>query len=147
MADVLKTYLGSAGRSPFAWAECDCYLFVADWVERVTGVDPAGEYRGAYTTSREARNIIRQHGGPLVFADALLARAGCERIIASVADVGDVALVQVALKVIANKNKVIMVPVGAIKVKDGLWAVKTTGATLTIGDFAVLRAWAVPRHG
>jgi hypothetical protein len=137
VADVLKQYLSEVGRQQFLWGELDCFLFVADWVEQITRRDPAGAYRGAYTNSREGRNIIKANGGALQFAHTLLTRAGCVRT--ETAEIGDVALVRVAL--LARGKRVIFVPTGAICIRPNMWAIKSHGASLTCGDFPVIRAW------
>lgn len=139
MADVLKAYLAEAGRKQFAWGDVDCFLFVADWVERRTGVDPAGVWRGAYTNPHEARNIVRRNGDALRFADHLLTKAGCMRT--EQPDIGDVALVRAALS--GRRKKIIFIPVGAIMVRAGMWAIKSAGKSLTVGNFPVIRAWSI----
>lgn len=141
LADVLIAYLGAAGRAPFRWGGLDCFLFVADWIERVTGIDPAGAYRGAYTTPREARALIRANGGALAFAERLLTQAGLMET--SDAMTGDVGLVHAALA-IGTERRTVMVPVGGICTGVRGWAVKTAGASLTVAPCPLIRAWALP---
>jgi hypothetical protein len=141
-ADALKHYLAENGRRRFVWGELDCFLFVADWVEQITRRDPASAYRGAYATSRYGRNIIKANGGVLQFAHDLLTRVGCEQT--ERPDVGDVALVRVAL--LARGKRAILVPTGAICSRVNMWAIKSRGASLTFGNLPVIRAWKVG-HG
>lgn len=138
-ADALIRYLSEAGRERFVWGELDCFLFVADWVEQITRRDPAGAYRGAYTSSRQGRNIIKANGGALRFAHALLTQVGCEQTEAP--EIGDVALVRVALAL--RGRRVIFVPAGAICNRASMWTIKSHGASLTCGNFPVIRAWKV----
>lgn len=140
LADVLTAYLAQAGRKPFAWGELDCFLFAADWIERVTGIDPSGEYRGAYTNAREARNLMQREGGAVSFVHALMRRAGLSPTVEPV--LGDVALVRAAF--VRHRARIILVPVGAIFVREKMWAIKSAGASsITIGDFPVMQAWSL----
>jgi hypothetical protein len=153
-------YLCAAGRRHWAWGEIDCFLFVADWVERITGIDCAGDYRGTYTSEREARRLIKDNGGPIAFADALLGRAGC--VATEHPKAGDVALVRLVFgrgavpqaslvfprlveDVLPPRRRIILGPVGAICRRPQLWAVKPSDAPgLAFGNFPVIRAWALP---
>lgn len=140
---LLPAYLREAGRRPFRWGELDCFLFVADWVERATGIDPAGEYRGAYTNMREGRNIIRDNGGPMRFAGELIGRSGCRETGRPVR--GDVGLVRAAFAR-RRRGRVILVPVGAICLRENMWAIKSAGVpALAFGAFPVLQAWTFAR--
>jgi len=47
---------------PFSWGRSDCALFVAGWVERVTGVDYAEAWRGRYRSAAGAQKQIKLHG-------------------------------------------------------------------------------------
>lgn len=146
MADVLSAeldrYVHAAMARRWAWGEVDCFLFVADWVERATGLDPAGVWRGAYTTEREARRLMKRHGGPLALAARGLAAAGCAATTAP--GRGDVALVRVPLK--EWRGRLIVVPVGAICLRGGLWMVRVRDG-LVFRNFGVLQAWGVPHGG
>lgn len=142
---LLSDYLSRAGRKAFVWGDLDCFLFVADWVERMTGIDPAGEYRGAYDDQRQARNVIKRNGGVMQLADALLARAGCK--VTDAPSCGDVALVRAGFRYRPRgrlASKIVFVPVGAICVRASMWAIKPAdGAALAMGNFPIMRAWAV----
>lgn len=58
----LGRYLARAAHEPFAWGESDCALFAAGAVEAMTGVDPAADWRGHYTTERGAWRVLRRRG-------------------------------------------------------------------------------------
>lgn len=139
MADLLTDYLRQAARKPWAWGRCDCFLFFLDWVERVTGIDPMADTRGTYDTERQARRILQRAGGPIKFVQSKLAPLGLPMTARPQA--GDVGLVQVPLK--PWRDRMIMVPAGAICVRPGLWAVKAKDA-MTYADHPQLAAWALP---
>jgi len=47
---------------PFVWGQSDCLMMCADWVERVTGRDPARDWRGMYdsrATAHRASGFLR----------------------------------------------------------------------------------------
>lgn len=146
----LSEYLREAGRKPFAWggldpasrADCDCMRFIVDWVERVMGVDPLAEYRGTYDTERGARRIMKAAGGPVAFVESLLEPVGMRRIAISAQHPGDVGLVHVGLK--KWRERMVMVPAGAICISPRRWAVKAKDAMI-FADLPVLAAWALPR--
>lgn len=41
----------------------DCTTFVASWVQQVSGVDPAADLRGTYSTAEDANAIVATAGG------------------------------------------------------------------------------------
>jgi len=55
----LRTYLAEHRTEPFEWGKNDCMLFVADCIERMTGVDVAESLRGAYSDEQGARDVIK----------------------------------------------------------------------------------------
>jgi hypothetical protein len=57
---LLAAHIASA--RPFAWGENDCVLWCADWVKTVTGIDPAQDWRGKYTSEDDARSILNAIG-------------------------------------------------------------------------------------
>ena len=75
---------------PFAWGTNDCALFAADCVLEVTGVDPAADVRGTYDSAASAARMLEKAGGVFGLAQARLG----PRIAATLAQVGDVAMVQ-----------------------------------------------------
>lgn len=140
----LAEYLGAAARRKFVWGEFDCFLFVANWVFEQTGIDPAGEYRGAYTTAREGRSLMRANGGVLAFAHDRLTTAGCRS--ADDSHSGDIGLARIGFK--RWRNRIVMVPAGAIRVRKNLWAVKPAdGRQLLVQQFSVLKTWNLPNAG
>ena len=40
--------------TPFIWGESDCFLCCCDWIETVTGKDPAADIRGTYDSRGSA---------------------------------------------------------------------------------------------
>jgi len=74
---------------PFAWGKQDCALFAADCVWAVTGVDPAEDLRGSYSSAAGAAEVIAGGGG---LGNIAAARLG-EAIIVELAQVGDVVLI------------------------------------------------------
>lgn len=49
-------------RRPFEWGKCDCCLFVADWVRKMCGFDPAAELRDCYHSPSGAKRALRRAG-------------------------------------------------------------------------------------
>jgi hypothetical protein len=74
--------------TPFAWGTHDCCLWAADCVLAVSGVDPAADLRGTYSSAIEAVRLVDQLGG----MEAIAARGGAP-IPPLCAGVGDVGLV------------------------------------------------------
>jgi len=60
---ALASYLSEAAAEPFEWGHHDCCTFIAGWAKRVTGLDPAAPWRGAYCSEAMAEAIVRQGGG------------------------------------------------------------------------------------
>lgn len=46
----------------FEWGKKDCALFVADIVEKMTGIDYAKPFRGKYTTEKGAYMALKKYG-------------------------------------------------------------------------------------
>lgn len=69
MAAGLRAFLRAARERRFEWGRHDCLLFCADWVARHTGRDLAAPWRGTYASEREARALIRRHGGMVSLID------------------------------------------------------------------------------
>lgn len=90
---ILPEFIAAAARESFAWGERDCAMFVADWVHRVTGRDPAADLRGTYRGRVGADRVARRG---IVSIVARRARdAGFERTRDPVA--GDIGIVTDAL--------------------------------------------------
>jgi hypothetical protein len=91
MASLLSAFLSEAGRRGFARGRNDCMLFAADWVERLTGRDPAAEFRSAYDSAEAANAILQERGGSRAIVASLLQPLGWRRVDTQRA--GDIALV------------------------------------------------------
>jgi hypothetical protein len=63
LAARLAEFLEQARRTPFAWGQFDCILFLAGWSREIGAGDPGEVWRGRYATMRGAQRIIRQAGG------------------------------------------------------------------------------------
>lgn len=79
-----------ADEQPFEWGRRDCTLFAADAVLCITGIDPAKPWRGRYKTAIGAARIQKAHGG----LAELVAQAGLEEVRPTMAQRGDVVLIQ-----------------------------------------------------
>ena len=89
----LGAYIESVRRAPFAYGVLDCALFAAGAVEAMTGEDLAGGARGAYDSFTGGIREIHRRG----FIDPVdMARAHFPEIAPSLAQVGDVAVVETA---------------------------------------------------
>lgn len=73
---------GSAGtlnewrRGAFVWGETDCIMATCNHVRAVTGIDPAGPWRGSYDDEAGAQAIYKPYGGVLALFKHGMARAG-----------------------------------------------------------------------
>lgn len=78
-------------RRPFEWGKCDCCLFVANWVQKMCGFDPAAELRGRYHSKLGATRALRRAGFNSIsdIADAAFG----ERVATLALNRGDIALV------------------------------------------------------
>ena len=72
---------------PFAWGSNDCCGFAADCVEALTGAKHFKGLRG-YSTELQAAKLLKEHGGVVGIANAVLGDA----ISPLLATVGDVVL-------------------------------------------------------
>lgn len=69
---TLGEHLKLAAALPWVWGTSDCSTFPADWILDQSGTDPMAHWRGAYTTEREAEELIAGAGGlAALFADAI----------------------------------------------------------------------------
>lgn len=59
----LQNYLMEAGLKPFKYGQMDCTIFIADWINILTGVDIIKEGRDCYKSLREGLVLIKQHRG------------------------------------------------------------------------------------
>lgn len=58
----LGDYLEQVRETPFRWGRHDCAMFSAGAVQAMTGVDPAPEMRGRYSTARGSVYAARKYG-------------------------------------------------------------------------------------
>lgn len=88
LPEQLHAFIELRRNTPFAWGSHDCALFAADWVESVTGSDPAKGIRGRYQTAIGAGRVMKREGGLEAIADSRLG----ERVAPKLAQRGDVVL-------------------------------------------------------
>lgn len=77
----------------FAYGEFDCYLFAADTVLAITGVDLAASFRGQYDSPVSAARILAGYGSMEAIATSLLG----EPVHPARARRGDVVLAQLPI--------------------------------------------------
>lgn len=71
MRSELKDFLAWQKSVTMEWGVCDCTLFCADWVEYLTGRDPAAPWRGTYSSRAGAQAHIAAAGGLPGFGGAI----------------------------------------------------------------------------
>lgn len=59
---IVRAYLEEMRGVPFGYGSNDCALFVAGYLERVLGYDPAAEYRGRYLSQEEGLALLGPEG-------------------------------------------------------------------------------------
>ncbi len=59
---ILANQIEQAERTPFEWGVNDCCLWSATVVDAMTGVDPAKDFRGLYSTEAEAKIVLESLG-------------------------------------------------------------------------------------
>lgn len=126
----LVRYLAAEQAAPFSYGSHDCALLAAGAVEAVTGVDPAAEWRGTYTSLAGGLRAIRAAG----YADLVdVVDSLFERVEPRSALPGDVAAVDTpdgpALGVVVG-------PAVRVRRPEGLGTVHLSEATI---------AWRVSR--
>ena len=57
---LLDDYITLKTKTPFAWGTCDCILFVCDWCEILTGINPAEGAHGKYDTELSAYKYLKK---------------------------------------------------------------------------------------
>jgi hypothetical protein len=124
----LQAYLLAAVERPFCWGECDCCLFMADWIMAARGIDPAADLRGRYSTQKGALKHIWRAGGLPALVEARMAAHGLART--DEPRIGDVGLVMTDLG-----------ETGAIRMRAG-WACKTERGVV-VRPFRLVMAWAL----
>jgi hypothetical protein len=73
---TLVEYLRDGARRPFAWSDCDCCTWAADWVVACCGVDPSAPLRSRYKTALGAQRHISRAGSLLALIADHMAIAG-----------------------------------------------------------------------
>ena len=88
----LNKYIIDAQKLPFVWGESDCCTFAAGAVIAILedGTDYMEEFRGKYTTEKEAFKALKEFGGGTL-AEVLTNKFG-EPITAAHAQRGDVVI-------------------------------------------------------
>lgn len=74
--------------APFAYGKSDCFMLAMDALQAVTGADPYGDHRGAYSTAPGAAKQLARRGFTTL-EDAM--DALCSRVAPSMAQRGDIA--------------------------------------------------------
>lgn len=87
--DRLSAVIDAHDAQPFEWGRSDCFAFVMDAVEAMTGSDPYAKERRV-SSEAEAKASLRARG--FVSVDAAL-RAAFPRIPPAMAGTGDIAVV------------------------------------------------------
>lgn len=89
---MLDRFLETWASRPFREGERDCALQVADWVRINTGIDPAADLRGRYSTPTGMVRLLRRRGGLCAVMTACAEIAGLEETAEPVR--GDVGLIR-----------------------------------------------------
>lgn len=82
-----------ADEKPFSWGSRDCCLFAADAVVCITGIDPAIDFRGRYTTAKGAARVLKKYGGLEGAVERITLDHGMMEIPVAMAQRGDVVLI------------------------------------------------------
>jgi hypothetical protein len=59
---LLDAYVESTKARAFEWGRLDCVTFAANWRAVASGSDPIAQWRGTYTTERQALELIVKLG-------------------------------------------------------------------------------------
>jgi hypothetical protein len=114
--------------TPFEWGTHDCCLWAANLVLAITGHDVAVDFRGKYSTAKEALEILEAGGG---VAALWTKHLGAEPVPPLFASVGDVVLADL------NGQETMAVCNG-----DTLLATGTTGLC-ALPMSAAIKSWRV----
>lgn len=134
-ADKLTSYLRQKATSRFSWGELDCAIFVADWVELLSGSDPMPDYRGKYYNVEEAHELLSGGDGLVGVVNCCAERAGMLRVSDDSYRVGDIAVIRLLIGDFC-----------AIRSLRG-WMLFGTHRVSRIVDAEVLTAWRVKCDG
>jgi hypothetical protein len=66
---LLDSFLRERANDPFAWGTRDCATLVFDALHLMTGVDPAAQIRGRWTSATSAARVFNACGGWEGFAE------------------------------------------------------------------------------
>lgn len=117
---------------PFAWGSADCLLSLSDIIKDARGYDPAGYFRGRYTSKRGAIRVTREFGGFDGALEAMAHEAGWHEIPPRLAKVGDIGI-------LANASGA----VGGVIWNGHLWLGRTEQSFTARPIEQVERAWRV----
>lgn len=131
---MLQAFLDRATRTPFAYGEDDCCLWLADWLVWLGWPDPAADLRGRYRTALGCARVLRREGGVLAVVGRCAAVAGLARTDAPVA--GDVGVVRAQ----TDRGETL---VGALCV-GRRWAMRGEGLVVALAP--PIAAWSVPQN-
>ncbi|MHA1571607.1 MAG: DUF6950 family protein [Alphaproteobacteria bacterium] len=92
----LIAFVEARAKTPFEWGGNDCALFVCDAIQVMTGIDPAGPFRGRYKTAMGAARALKKYagGGLLATADKITADLGFQTIEPLFAGRGDLGVIE-----------------------------------------------------
>lgn len=91
---MLDDYLNDAGKKRWQYGHVDCQMFAADWVVARTGLDPAEDLRGTYSTAEEANAMVEANGGCVDLVHDRLVGVGWHWIFSGPRD-GDIGVIHV----------------------------------------------------
>jgi uncharacterized protein DUF6950 len=60
---ALTAFLREKTTQRFNWADNNCCFFAADWIQILTGIDPAADYRKEVCSALTAKRVLEQAGG------------------------------------------------------------------------------------
>lgn len=132
--EQLAAFLADAEATQFAWATWDCMTTLANWAQRLTGIDPAANLRGLYDSEEGWRRIAAERGGQVQLLADCAGRAGMIHAVEPL-EAGDVALV----KIPRHEEWL-----GGIYTADGRFAVKTKDGLVTWRASWARPAWRLP---
>lgn len=140
MDAALSGWLGQVARRPWRWGRDDCTLWLAPYLERRLGRDPAAFYRGTYATEAEARALLEANGGLVALLDQALAAVGIERC--AEPGPGDIGVLLVPSPAGAGGG-IVWHQVTALCLGPR-WAVRTARGLAFLPPVDPLAAWGVP---
>lgn len=137
---TLADYLRSMRDRRWKPGTLDCGVFMADWVQARTGVDPIADVRGTYDRERQFLRILRREGGFEASCAARLAAVGWRETQKPTA--GDVIVVMAPYAV--RRGETQYRPTGGLFVGADMHAVMTSDLGLVVVKkelLPLIRAW------